>query len=213
MRFAGLSYKTAAGSPMSAPKGKIPYIENIRPNATPEMMADSGQIIGNLVADGALPDLNVRLSGTEKAHDMALRALLEDKLYFYNVSVAALSTCAIRRNANACGQGYEKWHENYYTMRDYSLSAIPGPVRIIIGIMAYRKTMRTMYGQGTARFSWDEITGFIEEIWANVSELLIESKRRAADDGGCFWALGKEEPTEADTVLFGFVVAVLICEA
>ncbi len=34
-----------------------------------------------------LDDLNAKLSPTEKAHDLALRALLEEKLYFYQVGV------------------------------------------------------------------------------------------------------------------------------
>ena len=36
--------------------------------------------------DGVLEDLNARLSPVERAYDAALTALLEDKVYFYQVS-------------------------------------------------------------------------------------------------------------------------------
>ena len=39
------------------------------------------------VEDGVLDELNAKLSPTEKAHDLALSALLENKLYFYQVGV------------------------------------------------------------------------------------------------------------------------------
>jgi len=37
------------------------------------------------VEEGRLEDLNAKLSPTERAMDLAIRALLEDKLYFYQV--------------------------------------------------------------------------------------------------------------------------------
>lgn len=47
---------------------------------------DSSLIISTLVEDGVLPDINARLSPVEKARDLGVRALLEDKLYFVQVS-------------------------------------------------------------------------------------------------------------------------------
>ncbi|KUJ23774.1 uncharacterized protein LY89DRAFT_572539 [Mollisia scopiformis] len=196
MRFAGLSYKQTAGSPRTAPKGKIPYIELSQKGSDPELIGDSSQIIERLVNDGLLPDLNAKLGPVERAHDMALRALLEDKLYFY--------------------QGYEKWHENYYAMRDHSLSSIPYPIRIIVGLLAYRKTMTTLYGQGSGRFSGQEIAGFRENIWANIEALLVDSRKKSAgskEDAKCFWVLGGDGPSEADAVLYGFIIGALICFA
>lgn len=97
LRFAGVPYTAAAGSPMTAPRGKIPYVEaRGQPLGAPwatrkeggetvASLGDSGAIIRALVDQGAVPDLNARLSAGEGAHDLALRALLEDKLYFYHV--------------------------------------------------------------------------------------------------------------------------------
>ena len=88
LRFAGLSYRTEAGSLSQAPRGKIPYVALAKTdsdNPTSTVLGDSTLIIEKLIKDDAVADLNVKLSPAEKAHDLALRALLEDKLYFYQV--------------------------------------------------------------------------------------------------------------------------------
>jgi glutathione S-transferase len=82
LRHAGVPYRTDIGSVRSAPKGKIPYIEI----AANDCVADSTLIIKRLVQDGTVEDLNDELSPENRAYDIALRALLEDKLYFYHVS-------------------------------------------------------------------------------------------------------------------------------
>ena len=77
--------------------------------------------------------------------------------------------------------------------------------------------MRTFQGQGTGRFSAEELRKSRRQIWEGMEGLLVEAKRKArqagAGDGEVFWALGGKEPTEVDTVLYGFIVAVLICTA
>lgn len=93
LRLAGLSYHTEAGSLSKAPKGKIPYVTitemgpGTNASANSRTLADSALIIDKLVENGLLDNLNANLSTTERAHDLALRALLEDKLYFYHVCV------------------------------------------------------------------------------------------------------------------------------
>jgi hypothetical protein len=85
LRFAGLSYQTEAGSLFKAPRGKIPYISISTNDAEPQLLGDSQVISDQLSEDGQLPDLNGKLSPVEKARDLALRALLEEKLYFCQV--------------------------------------------------------------------------------------------------------------------------------
>lgn len=86
LRFAGLSYKTEAGSTVTAPKGKIPYIEyRESDDSQSAQLADSTLIIKHLIQSNILPDLNVKVSPAARAHDLAIRALLEEKLYFYHV--------------------------------------------------------------------------------------------------------------------------------
>ena len=89
-RFAGLSYSNGTGSLMKAPRGKFPYVSISKTDPgiqVPTILSDSTLIAGNLREDGLLDDLNAQLSPTDKAHDLALRALLEEKLYFYQVSI------------------------------------------------------------------------------------------------------------------------------
>lgn len=88
LRFAGLKYVTEPGSARRAPKGKIPYVE-CRDLASDEpgvTLGDSTLIIKELSEKGTIPDLNAHLDPKDKALDLGLRALLEDKLYFYHVS-------------------------------------------------------------------------------------------------------------------------------
>ncbi|KAK2764345.1 hypothetical protein FQN54_009038 [Arachnomyces sp. PD_36] len=196
LRFAGIPYRTESGSTQKGPKGKIPYV--VCPGyeldgTDPATLGDSTLIIKQLVEWDVLPDLNSRVSAVVRAQDLSLRALLEEKLYFYHTR--------------------ERWGENYYEMRDHVLSALPYPMRIVIGYIVSRKTMQTLHGQGTGRYTADEIASFRLEIWGNINELLVASKTTSGDDKKPFWVLGGEDPTESDGVLFGFIVSVLICTA
>lgn len=74
LRFAGVSYRTEAGSLSKAPRGKIPYIEISKTDSgSPTTLADTVLITEKLVEDGVLDDLNAKLSPAEKAHDLAIR--------------------------------------------------------------------------------------------------------------------------------------------
>lgn len=84
MRLSGISYVVEAGSPLKAPKGKIPYV-NLRLNETTECIGDSALIIKRLRELGSLEDLNAAVPAPTKVQDLAIRALLEEKLYFYHV--------------------------------------------------------------------------------------------------------------------------------
>lgn len=92
LRFANVPYTTGAGSPRAAPKGKIPYVE-FQPSHSEEVvqMGDSTLIAKHFIEEGALPDLNGKLSPEDRARDLATRALLEEKLCFYHVSCGTLN--------------------------------------------------------------------------------------------------------------------------
>ncbi|RYP08897.1 hypothetical protein DL764_001607 [Monosporascus ibericus] len=213
LRFGGVRYGVARGSLKEAPKGKIPYVEcrsapvstseEIRAEANAQL-SDSTLIIKALSGWGVVPDLNAVLGPEDRAKDLALRALLEEKLQL----VADLSPAR---------KTWERWMQNYYVMRDHVLQDAPYPVRAIVGLLIYRKTTATLHGQGTGRFAPEEIALFRLEIWEAFSDLLRASKEKmrkdAGEDRGAFWVLGGDDPTEADCVLFGFIVSVLICTA
>lgn len=198
LRFAALPYRTGGGTPFSGPRGKIPYITLTDPSTPtpppPTTIGDTALIITHLISTGDLPDLNAHLPSATKAHDLALRALLEEKLYWY--------------------QGYERWCENYYTMRDYAMQSLPYPVKVVVGLLAWRENVRRLYGQGTGRFSAGEIEGLRREVWVGVEGLCGDARGKGLKgEGGVFWVLGGEEPTEADATVYGFLVAVMVCDA
>ncbi|KAH8201409.1 hypothetical protein TruAng_004409 [Truncatella angustata] len=203
LRFADVRYSVDVGSPKTAPKGKIPYVECSNLPGTAEdaqgdtlQLSDSTLIIKTLTEVGVIPDINAELSPVDRANDLALRALLEDKLYFYHT--------------------WERWILNYYTMRNHVFQALPYSVRIFVGMMVYRGIVATLHGQGTGRYSAEEIAGFRLEIWDAVNSLLVDSKSKSGIDSSSqepFWVLGRRQPTEADATLFGFIVSVLISTA
>ncbi|KAL0938392.1 uncharacterized protein CTRU02_205002 [Colletotrichum truncatum] len=146
LRFASQWYRVEQGSMSKAPQGKIPYVEiSHEGQEVPTALGDSTLITQRLIDDGACEDLNAALSPVSKAYDLAIRALLEGKLCFY--------------------QNHERWHENYETMRSGVLGAIPWPIQPLIGLLAYRGVTRTLYGQGTGRFTSDEIASFRRQVW------------------------------------------------
>ena len=99
-------------------------------------------------------------------------------------------------------------------MRDHVLWSIPYPVRVLVGLIIHRNTIATLHGQGTGRHSPSEIAAFRLEIWEGFNDLLLASKSNShGADTDPFWVLGGAHPTEADCVLFGFIVSVLICTA
>lgn len=81
LRFAGVAYDCEGGSTRTAPKGKIPYVQL----GDGQVVGDSTLIIKDLVKRDILPDLNGRVGKEGRARDLALRAMVEEKLYFYHV--------------------------------------------------------------------------------------------------------------------------------
>lgn len=95
------------------------------------------------------------------------------------------------------------------------LSALPWPAQVVVGHFIYRNARQTLHGQGTGRLSADEIRSFRQQIWESIHALLDSAKRKMKtdDSDGPFWVLGGDGPSEADMVLFGFIVSVLLCTA
>ena len=77
----------------------------------------------------------------------------------------------------------------------------------------HNKNVRNMQGQGTGLFSGEEIAAFRREIWESVDGLVSAAYAQHRDREGPFWVWGGDAPTEADAVLFGFVVSGLVCGA
>ena len=100
-------------------------------------------------------------------------------------------------------------------MRSKVLATLPYPMQVLVGLLSYRKMSATLYGQGTGRFTAEEITKFKKEIWENVNALLTASSRKRGSGGpdGIFFVLGGNGPTEADTTVYGYIASGLVCAA
>ena len=86
IRFGSISYRTESGSVTKAPRGKVPYVSIDHGDGNCETVADSTLITQALIESGDLEDLNDNLTAACELQDLSIRALLEDKLYFYQVS-------------------------------------------------------------------------------------------------------------------------------
>ncbi|KAK3984638.1 failed axon connections [Cladorrhinum sp. PSN332] len=188
LRLDKTPYTLAVGTPRQAPLGKIPYISTSL--CSEKLLGDTTLITKHLIDSEILTELNANLTPAKKAQDLAVRSLLEDKLYFYLVR--------------------ERWMDNYYVMRDGVLGGIPFPLRVVVGNLAYRSVKSALWGQGTGRYTEQEVRRMREEVWEGLSGLLAEVRREGDRP---FWVLGGDEPTEADATVYGFVVGGLICSA
>lgn len=98
-------------------------------------------------------------------------------------------------------------------MRSGVLAAIPYPIQLLVGLLAYRSISQTLWGQGTGRYSDEEIVPLKHEVWESVNALLAESRSKAGAGNEPFWVLGGAEPSEADPTVFGFITSALVCKA
>ncbi|KEY66212.1 hypothetical protein S7711_09225 [Stachybotrys chartarum IBT 7711] len=196
LRFEGVRYKAGAGSPRDAPRGKIPYLTVQRSASAPQSLGDTELIIRALVGEGILTDLNSKLSAVERAHSLGLKAVLEDRVYFYTVR--------------------EKWVDNYYAMRAGVLASVPWPMQIPVGVLVYRSVTTMLHGQGTGRLSAEEVETLNEEAWESINAIISEARTRssgAVQSREPFWVLGGEQPTELDATIYGFITSSLVCDA
>jgi hypothetical protein len=100
--------------------------------------------------------------------------------------------------------------ENFYVMRDQGpLAAIPYPMRFFIGWMVHSKISRSLYGQGTGRYTAAELNSLRQEAWTSLDELVAKN----TDRSGIHWILGGQNPTEADACLYGFLASTLTSSA
>lgn len=87
LRLCNYGYKVETGSAKTGPKGKIPYIELRGDDGSITAMGDSTLIVKHLRESGYLDNPYASTQETTaRAQDVAIRAMLEDRLYFYHVS-------------------------------------------------------------------------------------------------------------------------------
>ncbi|KAI9789323.1 MAG: hypothetical protein M1816_006212 [Peltula sp. TS41687] len=202
LRFSNRPYDVRAGSFSKAPKGKVPYIhlEGSRSGKPALTMGDSTLIAQRLIVMGEVDDLNSVLSPSQKAQDLMVRTLVEEKLYWIMLHERFL-------------QG-----QNFYRFRDEGpLSSIPYAVRLVVGGIVGRGVAKALQAQGTGRHTVEELDQMSEEAWAALNDLCTAHTTSTLDDGQVAatskrmpWIFGGQDPTEADASLYGLLVAVFV---
>ena len=189
-RFANLKYEHKDGSPLKAPKGKLPYI--IHENDT---VCDTQAIIEWLDANkdtlgfaGNL-DTQAGLTGLEKSMNNAYRAYIEEYLYF----------CVVE----------ERWlrQDNRTAMINESFSDIPWIFRGTLVWFVVRGLRNALKGQGIARHSREEIDKITNEILDDL-EIRLGSNRE-----GEKWFNGIKGPCTIDATLYGLLSTIVGSEA
>lgn len=120
--------------PHSAPKQKLPYIEY-----DGKTVADSDFCIQHLVHDGITKDLDAELTPQQRADTRAWQGYLEEKLY----------PCVVK----------QRWLDepNYTNLINTMLKSLMWPVRAVVGWQVSRRIYNSLWAQGTARHSDDEV--------------------------------------------------------
>mmetsp|Transcript_46116 Transcript_46116/g.108224 ORF Transcript_46116/g.108224 Transcript_46116/m.108224 type:complete len:264 (+) Transcript_46116:84-875(+) len=141
----------------NAPKGKCPYVKKSNLNGGKEL-ADTAVIIDALVESGMAPDFDSWLSESDKAIAMAMRALLEDTIYWYCHWVRWCTD-----------QFWSKTSPAFF-------GNLPWPLRPIVSYMVRRDADAQNRAQGTGRHSSDELLKFTEQKLTTVSTFLGDKK-------------------------------------
>lgn len=148
LRMAGLPYEKKPGSPMQAPKGKVPYV-----GVDGALLGDSQLIIEQL-SSRAGRDLDAGLSAEQRAIGHAVRKMLEESTYFIVV--------------------YFRWitDDGFAAYAPVLRSIMPLPALVLP--MARRRVRATLQGQGTLRHSRAEIAALGAADLAALSGILGE---------------------------------------
>jgi glutathione S-transferase len=154
LKMAGLAYRpvTDFAKFRSAPKGKLPYIDD---DGT--IVADSALIRAHIERKYGF-DFDAGYDAEARGRALAAEKLLEDCQYWVMV--------------------YARWIEpaNWPTIRAAFFDGLPFPLRLIIPIVAQRTVRRNLHGQGLGRHSGDEIYAFGDRNMQALSDVLGEKR-------------------------------------
>ena len=138
LRMAGLPFQSRVADARSAPKGKLPYIDD---GGT--LIADSRDIIAHLEAKLPRP-IDAGLSSSERALSTMFRALFESELYFCGLYLR--------------WQMDDGWHAYQSALREYaSRIGTPSLLQPLILRSVRKKLVRDLWGQGTGRHTREAV--------------------------------------------------------
>jgi len=171
LRLAGIPYEVVVeGAPFKGPKRKAPWITH-----DGRVIGDSALIIDYLNRAFEV-DLDTGLDQAQRAAARALRAMLEENLYWAVI--------------------YERWidEKNFADFRNIVLSAVPAPVRPLVAKLARRGVRQQFNGHGMGRHSPQEI-----------GEIAGRDITALADWLGSNEFMMGDSPSEIDAAAFGML--------
>jgi glutathione S-transferase len=148
LELAGLSYETAIGDRASAPKGKLPFIED-----DGETIADTTFIREHLEQKYKV-DFDVGLAPAERAQAWAVERMMEDHLYWAMV--------------------HDRWmiDANFARGPAQFFDAAPEAARDQIIAQARARVREVLHGQGLGRHSVNEVRALAARSLGAVSALI-----------------------------------------
>lgn len=148
LKLAGLPYQAKRGDVRRAPKGKLPYLDDM----------------GRLVADSTLirwhiektyhVDFDDGLSPAERGTAWAVEKLLEDNLYWAVARVRWLE-----------GENFERGPAQFFNF-------VPAPMRGIVKAIVKRKVRQMLWAQGLGRHSEADMTAIAVQGVKSITDIL-----------------------------------------
>ncbi|PPC90153.1 MAG: glutathione S-transferase [Methylobacter sp.] len=182
MRMAGLPYEVKTGTKhlKTAPKGKLPYIED-----NGKRIADSGFIV-QYFKETYGDSLDSHLSDQDKAIATAFTRLLEENLYWVIVHARWL----LPQNAAMLDQ-------NIFGAPEFL--RLPLPLRAYIKYSVKQKVKASLHAQGLGRHSHEEITAIGNRDLLALANFL--------QDKPYFFG---NEPSSLDAIAYGSLANILL---
>lgn len=132
LKLAGLPYRTVPGNLRRAPKGKLPYLDDMG-----RIVADSTMIRWHIEKTYHV-DFDAGLSEAERGVAWAVEKLMEDNLYWAVARVRWLDDANFERGP---AQFFQR---------------VPAPVRGIVTTLVKRRVRQMLWAQGLGRHSDEE---------------------------------------------------------
>lgn len=148
LKMAGLPYRTTTGNLGKAPKGKLPLLEE-----DGQIIADSTFIRMHLESRHGI-DFDKGLSPEQRGIAWAVEKMLEDHLYWINVS--------------------ERWLDdgNFDKGPRMFFDKAPALIRPLVVAMVRRKVRANLYGHGLGRHSRDDMMRLAARAYAALADIL-----------------------------------------
>jgi glutathione S-transferase len=148
LKLAGLPYQARRGSLRRAPKGKLPYLDDMG-----RIVADSTMIRWHIEKTYRI-DFDAGLSAAERGIAWAAEKLMEDHLYWAVARVRWLD------QAN-----FDKGPAQFFR-------GVPAPVRGLAERLVRYKVRKTLWGQGLGRHSEEDLVALASKGVTSIADIL-----------------------------------------